>query len=395
LRRRNPSFKGVAGPLDGKIYYQRGMRPEGAIVKNGNRNSTLPVGSPEFYIALGALASEVGRSRFYRDLARILCRVGRGDLSLVMRYARFSAPDFLVNEIMPREAVDLYFAGYYRLDPFYNYWRQFGQCGVVPVKTILCHNKNEYEYFNVIYRQAHIHDEIAVFLPAPGGASIAVFVERAADDFDESDIELIKLVYPTIDGLHKTHLDWLFLNSNHDIAGAVSREIPRAVMILDRDGRRVFTSREWRDTERRNPQLDRVMRTLKEEQVGLVEFGENMVVHAEKLRGDFPIAPNGTICVIEPRGSTPVETDYAGSVSRFIAAHGLTPREGHIVELILAGCPTEDISRKLQISRGTVKNHRGRLYYKLDITTERELFALFLPHLLKTWVAAEPSAKRA
>ena len=56
------------------------MRPEGSIVKNGNRNTSLPVGSPEFYIALGALASKVGRSRFYRDLARILCRVGRGDL---------------------------------------------------------------------------------------------------------------------------------------------------------------------------------------------------------------------------------------------------------------------------------------------------------------------------
>ena len=251
-------------------------------MKNGNRNTApLLVGSSEFYIALGALASEVGRSRFYRNLARTLCRISRGDLSLVMRYARFSAPDFLVNEIMSREAVDLYFAGYYRLDPFYNYWRQFGQCGVVPVKTILCYNKNEFEYFNVIYRQAHIHDEIAVFLPAPGGASIAIFVERAADDFDDADIELIKLVYPTVDGLHKTHLDWLFLNSNHDIAGALSQEIPRAVMILDRDGSRVFTSREWRDTERRNPQLDRAIRTLKEEQVG---FGRIRGKHGGSCR---------------------------------------------------------------------------------------------------------------
>ncbi len=364
-------------------------------MRKGKGNFTpLLAGSPEFYIALGALASEVGRSRFYRTLARLLCRVGRGDLSLVMRYARFSAPDFLVNEIMSPEAVDLYFAGYYRLDPFYNYWRQSGRCGVVPVRSILSHNKNEYEYFNVIYRLAHIHDEIAVFLPAPGGASVAIFLERTADNFDDPDVELIKLIYPTVDGLHKTHLDWLFVNSNHDIAGTLSQEIPRAVMILDRDGRRVFTSREWRDAERRNPRLERAIKTLKEEQIGLVEFADDMVVHAEKLRGDFPIAPNGTICVVEARGSTPVETDYAGSVSRFIAAHGLTPREGRIVELILAGCPTEDIARKLQISRGTVKNHRGRLYYKLDITTERELFSLFLPHLLKTWVA-QPSAKRA
>jgi DNA-binding CsgD family transcriptional regulator len=363
-------------------------------VKLGNSSSPLPVGGPEFYGVLGAVASEVGRSRFYRDLARFLSRIVRSDFCLVMRYARFSAPDFLVNEVMSPEAVDLYFAGYYRLDPFYNYWRQHGQCGVVPVRTILGHNTNEHEYFNVIYREAHIHDEIAIFLPAPGGASVTIFVDRSADNFDESDIELMNLLYPTIAGLHKVHLDWLFLNSNHDIAGTLSREIPRAILILDRDGRRVYTSREWRDTERRNPQLDRAMRALKEEQPGLVEFSDNMVVHAEKLRSDFPIAPNGTICVIEPRGdSAPVTMDYAGSVNRFIAAHGLTPREGRIVELILSGYPTDEIARKLRISRGTVKNHRGRLYYKLDVTTERELFSLFLPHLLKALPSAEPSAK--
>jgi DNA-binding CsgD family transcriptional regulator len=360
-------------------------------VKGGNKSTVpLTVGSPEFYIALGALASEVGRSRFYRNLAPILARISRSDSYLVMRYARFSAPDFLVNEIMSQEAVDLYCAGYYRLDPFYNYWRQFGRCGVVPVKTILCHNKNEYEYFNVIYREAHIYDEIAVFLPAPGGASIAIFVERTADNFDDSDIEAIKLLYPMVDGLHKLHLDWLFLNSNHDIGSVRSREIPRAVMILDRDGRRVFTSREWRDTERQNPKLDPAMRTLKEEQPGFVEIADNVVVHAEKLRSDFPIAPNGTICVIESRDSMAIETDYASSVSRFIAEHCLTPREGRIVELILAGYPTEEIARRLHISRGTVKNHRGRLYYKLDITTERELFSLFLPHLVKTRVPPTP-----
>jgi DNA-binding CsgD family transcriptional regulator len=312
-----------------------------------------------------------------------------------MRYARFSAPDFLVNEIMPPEAVDLYFAGYYRLDPFYNYWRQHGRCGVVPVKTILCHNSNESKYFNVIYREARIRDEIAIFLPAPGGASVTIFVERTATNFDDSDIEHINLIYPTVAGLHKIHLDWLFLNSDHDIAGTLSREIPRSVLIMDRDGRRVFTSREWRDAERGNPQLDRAVRTLKEERPGLVELADNMVVHAERLRSDFPIAPNGTICVIEPRGSSPIESDYGGSMTRFIAAHSLTPREGHIVELILAGYPTEAIARKLRISRGTVKNHRGRLYYKLDITTERELFCLFLPHLLKPRRPVEPAARLA
>ena len=39
------------------------------------------------------------------------------------------------------------------------------------------------------------------------------------------------------------------------------------------------------------------------------------------------------------------------------------------------------IASRLRISSGTVRNHRCRLYDKLDITTERELFFLFLNEL--------------
>jgi DNA-binding CsgD family transcriptional regulator len=47
------------------------------------------------------------------------------------------------------------------------------------------------------------------------------------------------------------------------------------------------------------------------------------------------------------------------------------------VELILAGHPTAAIAQRMEITVGTVKNHRRRIYEKLDITTERELFLQF------------------
>ena len=56
----------------------------------------------------------------------------------------------------------------------------------------------------------------------------------------------------------------------------------------------------------------------------------------------------------------------------------LTPRERQIVELILKGYPTTLIAEKLSLSRGTVKTHRRRIYDKLDITTERELFLMYI-----------------
>ena len=42
--------------------------------------------------------------------------------------------------------------------------------------------------------------------------------------------------------------------------------------------------------------------------------------------------------------------------------------------LTLEGHPIAGIAKRLGVSRGTIKNHRLRLYQKLDITTERELF---------------------
>lgn len=58
----------------------------------------------------------------------------------------------------------------------------------------------------------------------------------------------------------------------------------------------------------------------------------------------------------------------------------LSTRERELVQLVLAGHPTKTIAQRLGITVGTTKNHRCRIYEKLDITTERELFLQFLQH---------------
>ncbi|CAK7261539.1 Response regulator receiver protein (plasmid) [Shinella sp. WSC3-e] len=55
----------------------------------------------------------------------------------------------------------------------------------------------------------------------------------------------------------------------------------------------------------------------------------------------------------------------------------LSAREMELVELVLNGHPTATVAARLGIAPGTVKNHRARIYEKLDITTERELFLQF------------------
>ena len=74
--------------------------------------------------------------------------------------------------------------------------------------------------------------------------------------------------------------------------------------------------------------------------------------------------------------------DYRAAVDAYLQDE-LTPRERDIVGLILLGYPTAEIAARLTLSVNTVKNHKKRMYVKLDITTERELFLGFVNHLFE------------
>ncbi|TXH39150.1 MAG: LuxR family transcriptional regulator [Rhodospirillaceae bacterium] len=74
--------------------------------------------------------------------------------------------------------------------------------------------------------------------------------------------------------------------------------------------------------------------------------------------------------------------DYKTALDGFLRDK-LTPRERDIVRLILVGYPNAKIAERLELSLNTVKNHKKRMYLKLDITTERELFLNFVNFLFQ------------
>jgi len=62
----------------------------------------------------------------------------------------------------------------------------------------------------------------------------------------------------------------------------------------------------------------------------------------------------------------------------------LTNRETEVISLILRGYSSVSIAAMLDISTGTVKVHRKNLYAKLEISSQGELFSLFLPLLTQS-----------
>lgn len=61
----------------------------------------------------------------------------------------------------------------------------------------------------------------------------------------------------------------------------------------------------------------------------------------------------------------------------------LTPRELDIVHMLLKGHSTQSTAEKLGISKETVKIHRRNSYQKLDISSQSELFNLFISALIE------------
>jgi DNA-binding CsgD family transcriptional regulator len=59
----------------------------------------------------------------------------------------------------------------------------------------------------------------------------------------------------------------------------------------------------------------------------------------------------------------------------------LTPRETQVVAQVLEGHSSDSIARDLGISVGTVRIHRRNIYAKLQISSQQELFAIFLKNI--------------
>ncbi len=337
--------------------------------------SLLRLTDPAWLAALGEAARAIGSEAFPGRLLRLFGSLIRHDMAMAVRYARFSAPDFLVCDGAPAAMIETYRSGWYRFDPFYGYWRKRQRGGVVSLRDVAPPTLAGSRY-RAFQRQADICDELGMFLPGVGRAGIALFLERSKGWFSGAEKARARRIYPAIAGLYRAHVGRLF--AALPAAKAAPPQGQRATLLVDGDGARIYADAAWRDAER-DPELTRAMAEIATLASGHRPLSGDRVLHAAPLEPDFAPAPGGRLYVIEQAGLAPAKLAPRAVVDRF--GRELTPREKQIVGLVLEGHPSVAIARRLGIGRGTVKNHRRRLYDKLDITSERELFLLYLEWL--------------
>lgn len=341
----------------------------------------LTVGSEAFFREMGALVEATGRDDFYARLVEFAAMLLDCERWLVMRYAHYAMPEFVVNEAMSEEAVAFYLKGLYRLDPLLRISRNGSRRGVYTLSQ-LKDRESASAYYDDIFRTALIYDELAILFAAPGRVCVALCLDRDSRHFAPPEVQLIETLYPALEGLHNAHLDRTFAVAVNGGTRTALTDSQQAILILDRHNQPVLRSEGWKALERAGGAPDLRMVHLNRAS-GMVSLDANMVLHWEELGAGFAVAPHGRVCVMERRSPGYIGVDFREALARFAERHALTPQQRSIVELIIRGHPNASIAARLKISAGTVRNHRCRLYDKLDITTERELFFMFLMELFE------------
>lgn len=104
------------------------------------------------------------------------------------------------------------------------------------------------------------------------------------------------------------------------------------------------------------------------------------VVHASSARHWRNLGHHGPDETGKEVSRPPIDSQVIRAFDNFGEGY-LTPREREVVRMVLRGHSSNSIGRQFQITTGTVKIHRKNIYAKLGISSQSELFSLFISYL--------------
>lgn len=343
----------------------------------GSPAQLLQLTDPEWFEELGKLAASIGTDSFHPNLLGLLSRCVQTDSGWIILYSRVAPPDVLYTENVARETVNFYNKKCLSIDPFSLFWRKFGRSGARTLAELTSTGQESELYAKIFTEAAKICDEMGVFFSTVGHCCLGVFLERERGFFTPADLQRVNLIFPALEGIHRSHLGHLFNNLRCNDASKAAELILRPTLIRDRHGAEVFANEAWTAALAFDTSIPAILQTVADnEQIQTLSTRE-FLLRTESFDRNFSLAPGGRIFTLEPKSvsaSQPIDYDATAALLQ-----ALTPRERGILSLIMQGENTGQIAQKLNISKGTIKNCKLRIYRKADVSSERYLVKKFGP----------------
>jgi len=310
------------------------------------------------------VAERIGTPGFYPAMMAAALDAAPSEDAQVIHYPAAGVPRYVVDERTPPHLRRLY-AEFSSYDPFLRDWRTRRAPGLRRLDEVQPLDYDEGGYVTGFYGKTGYVDELGLVFPALIRSAVGVFVQRG-ERYRQDDIDRLRGLFGPLRRLHAAHRRQAFLS-----AGCSRQDV--GIAVVERSGALTLVSEGLRALAGHELAVAQAM-------AGCGEAGGPVStrcgVAVVTPLGDFPFAPGG--CLVAFGGSDGALLDHAlDSFGQGL----LSRRERQIVRLVFAGYGSGHIASELGIAEGTVKTLRKRLYYKLDVTSERELFALFLDHI--------------
>ncbi len=336
----------------------------------------------EWFAQLGEVAASIGTDSFHRKLLHLAGLCIRHDSSWIIRYSRVAPPDVLYTAGVPDEIVAFYDEKGQYLDPFSARWRRTGQPGVLTLSEIAAEGPEAILYKQIFTPTANIADEIGMFFSTVGHCCFGLFLERERGSFSKADIERAKLIFPALEGYHRSHLGQLFNHLRYTSGAASGGLVSRPTLIRDRHAVEVVSNASWREAVAADASILPLIAAFGSAEGLTTLQGRDYVLKTEPFDRDFPLAPGGRIFTLEARAAAQEDSVDYRAAAQILQA--LTPRERDILSLTMKGQATGQIAQALAISKGTIKNCKLRIYRKAEVSSERDLVKKFSPFFPST-----------
>lgn len=341
------------------------------------------------FAQLGSAAKGAGSLTAYVKILSALHEAAPYDAVQVMRYSRHTAPTYLHAHNTPNDDQELYRGGYYRFDPLFTHLLELNEPAMVHLDVKRIQQEDRKGYFSRFYSRTGMVDEAAYILPSQGNGSVVISFQSRRE-FTRHELQFLELLLPLVAGVHSSHESALLTRMS---TGFNRDDWHRSMIVVDENGHEVYRSRELRNITRSEVGFHRALADLAKSADGSFIRLAHGVLHVASLDESYTLCAGGRVFLFDHGYRSSTRLSLHEAIETFLGSC-LTTREREIVRLILLGYPSAAIGGILKVGEGTVRNHRKRIYCKLDITTEREIFSQFVSYLFDTSIREVGAASR-